>query len=185
LTLADCTLEIERGERVLIEGPSGGGKSTLAMLIAGLREPDVGDLRLNGVAQRVLGHASWRERVGIVPQFHENHVFSDTLLFNLLLGRVWPARGEDIVEAETICAELNLDVVLRKMPSGLGQFVGEGAWQLSHGERSRLFIARALLQRVDIHILDESFAALDPETLENVLRCVTKRADTLVVIAHP
>ena len=71
------------------------------------------------------------------------------------------------------------------MPSGLEQLVGESGWQLSHGERSRLFIARALLQPLDARILDESFAALDPETLERALACVLSRAETLVVIAHP
>ena len=63
--------------------------------------------------------------------------------------------------------------------------VGERGWQLSHGERSRLYIARALLQNADLMILDESFAALDPETLALSLRCVLRRAPTLMVIAHP
>jgi ATP-binding cassette subfamily B protein len=71
------------------------------------------------------------------------------------------------------------------MPSGLFQMVGETGWQLSHGERSRLYIARALLQRADFVIFDESFAALDPENLGKALACVLKRAPTLMVIAHP
>jgi ATP-binding cassette subfamily B protein len=71
------------------------------------------------------------------------------------------------------------------MPSGLFQMVGETGWQLSHGERSRLYIARALLQRADLVIFDESFAALDPENLAKALGCVLRRAPTLMVIAHP
>jgi ATP-binding cassette subfamily B protein len=63
--------------------------------------------------------------------------------------------------------------------------VGETGWQLSHGKQSRLFMARALLQRADIVILDESFAALDPANLQRALRCVPERARTLLVIAHP
>jgi ATP-binding cassette subfamily B protein len=63
--------------------------------------------------------------------------------------------------------------------------VGEGGWQLSHGERSRLYIARALLQQADLIILDESFAALDPLNLERALQCVFRRAPALLVIAHP
>ncbi len=59
--------------------------------------------------------------------------------------------------------------------------VGEVGWQLSHGERSRVYLARALLQVV----LDESFAALDPETLQQAMECAVRRARTLVVIAHP
>jgi ATP-binding cassette subfamily B protein len=183
--LAGCSFEIHRGDRVLLEGPSGGGKSTLASLVAGLRAPDVGDLALDGIDQPALGLERWRERVGVVPQFHENHVFSASVLFNLLMGRAWPPRQEDVVLAQTLCRELDLGGLLERMPSGLEQLVGESGWQLSHGERSRLFIARALLQRLDVRLLDESFAALDPETLERVLECVLARAETLLVIAHP
>ena len=111
--------------------------------------------------------------------------FSESVLFNLLLGRAWPPRREDVAAAEALCKELDLGGVLARMPSGLEQLVGESGWQLSHGERSRLFIARALLQRLDLRVLDESFAALDPETLERVLDCVLARAETLLVIAHP
>jgi ABC-type transport system involved in cytochrome bd biosynthesis fused ATPase/permease subunit len=63
--------------------------------------------------------------------------------------------------------------------------VGETGWQLSHGEKSRVYIARALLQRAELVMLDESFAALDPRTMSQVLTCVLERASTLLVIAHP
>jgi len=183
--LDGCALEIRRGDRVLLEGPSGGGKSTLAALLCGLRAPSSGSLRLDGVERSAMGDERWRARVGAAPQFHENHVFSASLLFNLLLGRAWPPRREDVVEAEAICRELDLGPLLGRMPSGLEQLVGESGWQLSHGERGRLYIARSLLQPLDARILDESFAALDPETLERALACVLSRAETLVVIAHP
>jgi len=65
------------------------------------------------------------------------------------------------------------------------QTIGETGWQLSHGERSRIFLARALLQDAQLTVLDESFAALDPETLQKCLNCALRRARTLVVIAHP
>ena len=71
------------------------------------------------------------------------------------------------------------------MTSGLAQFVGESGWQLSHGERSRVYLARALLQGADLVILDESFAALDPATLRRCLEVAHRRAATLIVIAHP
>jgi ATP-binding cassette subfamily B protein len=183
--LGGCAFEIRRGDRVLLEGPSGGGKSTLGALVAGLRAPTAGTLRLDGIAQSALGPERWRARVGAAPQFHENHVFSASLLFNLLLGRAWPPRREEIAEAEAICRELDLGSLLARMPSGLEQLVGESGWQLSHGERGRLFIARSLLQPLEARVLDESFAALDPETLERALDCVLRRAGTLVVIAHP
>jgi ATP-binding cassette subfamily B protein len=183
--LSDCSLEIRRGDRLLLEGPSGSGKSTLGAIIAGLRVPDAGTLQLAGVEQRAIGARRWRTRIGAAPQFHENHVFSASLLFNLLLGRAWPPRREDVALAEAVLRELDLGPLVARMPSGLEQLVGESGWQLSHGERSRLFIARSLLQPLEARVLDESFAALDPETLEKALACVLARAETLVVIAHP
>jgi len=71
------------------------------------------------------------------------------------------------------------------MPGGLMQLVGETGWQLSHGEKSRIYIARALLQGADVLLLDESFGALDPDTLGASLRAVLGRAPTVLVIAHP
>jgi ATP-binding cassette, subfamily B, bacterial len=178
-------LRIGRGDRVLLEGPSGAGKSTLASLLAGLREPEAGSLLLGGLDRWTVGAAEWRRRVAAAPQFHENHVLTGTFAFNLLMGRSWPATERDLADAEAVCRELGLGELLERMPSGLQQMVGEGGWQLSHGERSRLFIARALLQRGQVLVLDESFAALDPESLARALRAVIARAPALVVIAHP
>jgi ATP-binding cassette, subfamily B, bacterial len=183
--LQGCDLRIHRGDRLLLEGPSGGGKSTLAALLTGLRIPSSGLLLLRGLDRQTLGSASWRRRVVAAPQFHENHVLTETLAFNLLMGRRWPPTAEDLEEAEALCRELGLGPLLERMPAGLHQLVGESGWQLSHGERSRLYIARALLQGAELVVLDESFAALDPENLERALRCVLRRAPTLLVIAHP
>ena len=118
------------------------------------------------------------------PQFHENHVLTETFALNVLMGRSWPPQPADVEAAEDVCRELGLDNLHSRMPAGLWRIVGETGWQLSHGERSRLYIARALLQEADLIILDESFAALDPETLQRCLRCALSRACTLLVIAH-
>jgi ATP-binding cassette, subfamily B, bacterial len=183
--LRGCSLSIRAGERILLEGPSGSGKSTLGTLLCGLRSPESGLLLLDGLDRHTLGLDGWRRRVVAAPQFHENHVFVGTVSFNLLFGRAWPPSEDDMREAMTLCRELGLGPLLERMPSGLEQMVGEVGWQLSHGERSRLYIARALLQEAELVVLDESFAALDPETLQLAMECVIRRARTLVVIAHP
>jgi ATP-binding cassette subfamily B protein len=183
--LKGANLSIHMGDRLLFEGPSGGGKSTFASLLIGLRQPESGLLLLSGLDRQTLGAEGWRQRVVSAPQFHENHVLTETFGFNLLMGRGWPPSPEDLQEAEAVCRELDLGPLLDRMPAGMMQMVGETGWQLSHGEKSRLFLARALLQGADLIILDESFAALDPETLSRALQCTLKRAKTLVVIAHP
>lgn len=183
--LRGASLTVRTGERLLLHGASGGGKSTLASLLAGLRTPTSGVVLAGGLDRATLGMNGWRRRVVTAPQFHENHVFSASLAFNLLLGRSWPPERGDIEEAEAVCRELDLGPVLDRMPAGLAQMIGETGWQLSHGERSRLFIARALLQSSDLLLLDESFAALDPPTLDRAMSCVLRRARALLIIAHP
>ncbi|HEX8511677.1 MAG TPA: ATP-binding cassette domain-containing protein, partial [Allosphingosinicella sp.] len=184
-TVIEATdLLIAHGDRILLEGASGGGKSTLAGLLTGLSTPRSGLLLLNGLDRHTLGD-DWHRLATSAPQFHENHILSGTVAFNLLMGRQWPAPAADRKEAQDLCEELGLGPLLARMPGGLNQYVGETGWQLSHGERSRIYLARALLQGAHLTVLDESFAALDPETLALCLDCSLKRARTLMVIAHP
>jgi ATP-binding cassette subfamily B protein len=183
--LRGCDLEIRAGDRLLLEGPSGGGKSTLVSLLTGLRRPEGGLLLYRGLDRETLGDHAWRHAIVAAPQFHENHVLTGTFGFNLAMGRSWPPTASELEEAEAICRELGLGDLLDRMPAGMFQMVGESGWQLSHGERSRLFIARALVQGAEIILLDESFGALDPENLDRALDCVLRRTKTLMVIAHP
>jgi ATP-binding cassette subfamily B protein len=183
--LRGMSFRIQEGDRILLESPSGGGKSTVVSLVNGLRAPSSGLLLLHGLDQRSLGENGWTDRIATAPQFHENHVITETFAFNLLMGRRWPPEPEDMEEAEELCRELGLGDLLDRMPAGMLQMVGETGWQLSHGEKSRLYIARALLQDAELVMLDESFAALDPDTLQQALGCVLDRAPSLLVIAHP
>jgi ATP-binding cassette subfamily B protein len=192
--LRGCSLQVARGERLLLTGDSGSGKSTLASLLAGLRVPRSGVLLLDGLDRHTLGAAAWHRLAAAVPQLQDNHVFSASLAFNLLMGRDWPPDAAALAAAEAVCRELGLGPLLDRMPAGLEQPVGEAGWQLSHGEKGRLFVARALLQARPgpngplpplLLILDESLAALDPETLDRTLDCVLRRTPTLILIAHP
>lgn len=183
--LREARLTVHAHDRLLLEGPSGGGKSTLASLLTGLRHPEAGLLLFRGLDQQTLGLDGWRRRIVAAPQFHENLVFTGTLAFNLLMGRRWPPSPDDLAEAERLCRALGLGDLLDRMPAGLMQMVGETGWQLSHGERSRLFLARALLQKADLVILDESFGALDPENRVRAMQCALDHAPALMVIAHP
>jgi ABC-type multidrug transport system fused ATPase/permease subunit len=180
-----CNLSIGRDDCILLEGPSGDGKSTLASLLAGLRKPQSGLLLAGGLDHHSLGEARWRRRVALVPQSHENHIFCGSLAFNLLLGRAWPPTWKDLADASAVCRDLGLDALVARMPAGLDQAVGEAGWQLSEGERSRVFLARALLSKADVLILDECFGALDPQSLIAAYKAVRARAKALVLVAHP
>lgn len=178
-------MALHQGDRVLLCGPSGSGKSTFAALLAAQHRQSEGIVLLNGLDLSTVGTQRWRRRVAFVPQFHENHILAESLQFNLLMARQWPPRLGDFRDAYEICQELGLEPLLDAMPAGLSQMVGDMGWNLSHGEKSRVFLARALLQDPEILILDESLAALDPELMEQVARAVVRRSRTLIVIAHP
>ncbi|MBI1896832.1 MAG: ABC transporter ATP-binding protein [Acidobacteria bacterium] len=182
--LKGCSLTIGRGDRLLLKGASGSGKSTFAAVLAGWRRPSAGVILAGGLDLQTLGEQAWRRRIAAAAQYHENHILSASIGFNLLLGRPYPHSPRDLQEARELCEELGLGPLLDRMAGGLDQVVGETGWQLSQGERSRVFLARVLLQDPDLVILDENLGALDPENLRQCLECVIRRAKTLLVIAH-
>jgi ATP-binding cassette, subfamily B, bacterial len=182
--LAGACVDIRSGDRVLLDAPSGAGKSTLAAVLAAQRSADGGLLLLGGLDQATLGDRAWRRRVVAVPQLHANHLFADSLAFNLLAGRGWPPSACDLADADALCRDLGLGPLLDRLPAGLEQRVGEAGWQLSDGECSRVCLARALLQDCDLVILDECLAALDPQSRLEALGVVSRRAKALMLIAH-
>jgi ATP-binding cassette subfamily B protein len=184
-SLEHCDIAIASGEKVLLMGPSGGGKSTLCALMAGLRQPQGGLVLASALDLNSRGIDDWRRHISAAPQFHENYVFTESLAFNLLMGRRWPASAQDLDEAQDLCRSLGLGPLLDRMPSGLMQMVGESGWQLSHGECSRLFMARALLQKPRLLILDESLAPLDADMFLECLRFLAQKTDALLVVIHP
>jgi ATP-binding cassette subfamily B protein len=165
-------ITVRSGERILLTGPSGAGKSTAVAVLAGHLRPDAGHLQRAG-------------RVVAVPQNHRNHLFASTLGFNLLLGRAWPPTLEDLDEAERLCRALHLGPLLDRMPGRLNQLVGETGWQLSDGELTRVYAARALLQDPDVVLLDETLSALDPLTAGACRDAIAGHARSLLLTHHP
>jgi ATP-binding cassette, subfamily B, bacterial len=183
--LEEATMQVKRGDWVLLEGSSGSGKSTLLEVAGGLRRPTTGIVVASGVDYPTLGARGWRRSVALAPQYHQNHVLAAPLAFNLLMGRNWPPASEDLREAEAVCEELGLGPLLERMPGGLFQMVGDTGWQLSQGERSRVFLARALLQGAPLVVLDESLGALDPAHMKLCLDATLRRSPALLLTAHP
>ena len=178
--LCGVDLTIPAGSTTAIVGPSGAGKSTLADVLSGLRPPTTGRFEVDGVSVDGSVRRAWRTRVGYVPQ--EVVLGSGTVGENLRRGT--PHATDEDLWAALRCAAA--DTFVRALPDGLDTEVGERGSRLSGGERQRIGIARALLRRPDLLILDEASSALDAEHEQRVryaLSAWTGRL-TVVVIAH-
>jgi len=178
--LHDVSFRAEPGQMVALVGSSGAGKSTLAQLVPRLYDVDAGAVRLSGVDVRDLSAEAIREAVGMVTQ--DGHLFHDSVRDNLLLAR--PEATEE--ELWDVLRRSRLGDLVAGLPDGLDTVVGERGYRLSGGERQRLTIARLLLARPRVVILDEATAHLD-STSEAAVQAALGEAlagRTAVVIAH-
>lgn len=182
--LEKFNLTLNSKDVITIKGASGSGKSTIAALISGNKTPQSGAILYNGLDIRAMGTNNWKKNIVLVPQFHENYVFCNSLAFNIFIGLDWPVPEEKIELAYEIIRELGLNKLIDKMPLGIYQTVGNGGWPLSHGEKSRLFILRALVQQPEVLILDESLGTLDPGLKLLVKQCCINRVNTVIIISH-
>ncbi|GAA4092180.1 ABC transporter ATP-binding protein [Actinomadura miaoliensis] len=178
--LHDVSFRAEPGQMVALVGSSGAGKSTIASLLPRLYDVDSGAVRLGGVDVRDLSFAAIRDTLGMVTQ--DGHLFHESIRANLLLAR--PEATED--ELWEVLRRARLDDLIESLPDGLDTIVGERGYRLSGGERQRLTIARVLLARPRVVILDEATAHLDSTSEAAVQEALTEALDgrTAVVIAH-
>jgi len=177
--LENASATIRPNKITALIGASGGGKTTLAKIIAGFFTPNKGDITYNGVSFKETGLDKIRENVSLILQ--ETRLFNDTLLFNLTLGKEF--KESEIWEALK-AAELKETV--EKWPEKLNSYVGKNGVKLSGGQKQRVAIARALLHKPKIIILDESTSALDIDTEEKVFKNIEGflKSRTSVIIAH-
>ncbi len=174
------SFRIERGQRVALVGPSGAGKSTIFSLIERFYEPTSGEILLDGQNVTEFSRQTLREQLGYVEQ--DAPVLAGSIRDNLLLGKS-DATEQELVD---VLNQVNLTEVLNRDEKGLDAEVGESGIMLSGGERQRLAIARALLAKPPILLLDESTSALDGPNEQRMRQAIDAVAQnrTLVVIAH-
>lgn len=182
LVLSDLDLEIPCGLVTALAGPSGVGKSTTIDLMVGLYEPQAGRILVDGVDLQTLNLQQWRHLLGYVPQ--EVTLFHDTIFRNVSL---WEERvsEEDVITALQIAGAWPF---VQELPDGIHQVVGERGHRLSGGQRQRISIARALLHKPRLLILDEATTGLDPRTeseiCEEIQRACREHGLTVLAISH-
>jgi ATP-binding cassette subfamily C protein len=178
--LHDVSFRAEAGQMVALVGSSGAGKSTVAQLLPRLYDVDSGSVRIGGVDVRELSFDTIRAALGLVTQ--DGHLFHESIRSNLLLAR------PEATEAELwdVLRRARLDVLVASLPDGLDTVVGERGYRLSGGERQRLTIARLLLARPRVVVLDEATAHLDSTSEVAVQEALAEALEgrTAVVIAH-
>jgi ABC-type multidrug transport system fused ATPase/permease subunit len=175
----DVSFTIEPGRTVAVVGPTGSGKSTLLLLVAGLLTPDHGAVRLDGRDLQLMGVEELREEVATA--FQEAFLFADSVAENVLLG--WPAE-----HLEGALALAGAHTFVGALPSGHATVVGERGATLSGGQRQRIALARALVRRPRLLLLDDATSAVDPTTEAGILQALDSElggVTTLVVANRP
>jgi len=177
--LENFTVDFKKGKQTAIVGPSGAGKTTIVDLIIRLFDPSQGKILVDGVDLRELKIKSWLKRIGYVSQ--DTFIFNATLAENIAFG--FEAGREDIVRA---AKEANAHEFIAQFPQGYETIVGDRGMKLSGGQRQRIAIARALIRKPEILILDEATSSLDTVSeaqVQEAINNITKN-HTVIIIAH-
>lgn len=176
-TVENISLSIPSGKITVLQGQSGAGKTTIVDLLLGLHEPSSGDIRIDGRSLRDLSLQAWRSNIGYVPQ--ELSLLHASLRDNIALGNT-ALSDKDVFEALQLADARDFVATL---PDGLDSNAGEMGSRLSGGQRQRIAIARALVGRPKLLILDEVTSALDPETEASICKNAHGLAGEFTIIA--
>jgi len=173
-------LILKSGETLGIVGRTGAGKSTLVELLLRLVDPSAGVVMVDGIDLRNIHPGHYRSQLGYVPQ--DVFLFSDTLRNNLLMGNP-NATAEEL---DQVLGDVRLNSWVNRLPDGLDTLLGERGVNVSGGQKQRIAIARALLKRPAVFVLDDCLSALDADTERHILGSIRKatRRCTTILVSH-
>lgn len=178
--LENLSFKLEAGKSMAIMGKTGSGKSTIALLLCRLIDPDEGEILIDGKNLKDHNLELYRKHIGYIPQ--ESYLFSDTIENNIGFAIDQPTH--DLVEEFAKKADVHKNIV--EFKDQYKTMVGERGVMLSGGQKQRICIARALIKKPEILIFDDSLSALDTETEENILQNIEKdiKSCTSIIITH-
>ncbi|WP_407482662.1 ABC transporter ATP-binding protein [Elizabethkingia meningoseptica] len=178
--LKNVSFTVKTGESLAIMGKTGSGKSTIALLLCRLIDPDSGEILIDGKNLKEHNLGIYRDNIGFIPQ--ESYLFSDTIENNIGFAIDHPTKA--LVEEFAKVADVHKNIIDFK--DQYNTMVGERGVMLSGGQKQRISIARALIKKPKILIFDDSLSALDTETEENILQNIEKeiKQTTSIIITH-
>ncbi len=179
LVLMNFSMHIEFGKLVLLSGISGAGKSTILSLLLKFYEPDSGSIKINNLAISEISNYSMRQNFALVNQ--DPLIFPASILQNITLGRHYTQ--DELTRSIQICG---LENILKTLPEGLQTFVGQKGFRLSGGQKQRICIARSLLLKPKVLMLDEATNALDEESQDHILNNIRSSFgnQTVIFVSH-
>ncbi len=179
-TLHDISFRLEKNQMAALVGPSGGGKSTIASLLARFWDVKSGQVLVRGVDIRTVPLSELMAHISMV--FQRVYLFQDTIYNNISMGRPDASR-EEVIEA---ARKARCHDFIMSLPDGYDTVVGEGGESLSGGEKQRISIARCILKDAPIVILDEATASVDVDNESYIQQAISElcKGKTLLVIAH-
>lgn len=179
-TLHDISFRLEKNQMAALVGPSGGGKSTIASLLARFWDVKSGQVLVRGVDIRTVPLSELMDHISMV--FQRVYLFQDTIYNNISMGRPDASR-EEVIEA---ARKARCHDFIMSLPDGYDTVVGEGGESLSGGEKQRISIARCILKDAPIVILDEATASVDADNESYIQQAISElcKGKTLLVIAH-
>ena len=180
VVLENLDLDLPKGQFIAIVGPSGAGKTTVVDLVIGLLRPQHGEIYIDDRPMAEIDMTRWRRMIGYVPQ--ETLLLHDTIFVNVTLGDE-SISEQDVEEALHAAGAMQF---VRELPNGIHTVVGERGGKVSGGQRQRIAIARAMVSKPRLLILDEATTALDPETEAAICDTLVQLAGkvTILSISH-
>lgn len=174
--LSNISFSLQKGHKVGLVGKSGSGKSTLCDVLTKLITPTSGDVFIDNQSLSSINRRAWRRRIGYVSQ--ESFLFHASVKDNIKVGLV-NASDEDVYDAAQTA---EADLFIRNLPDGYDTVVGGGGVGLSGGQKQRIALARALVRKPDVLVLDEATSGLDAETESRIFKALHENFDDTIII---